>query len=313
LALDQDAAVETLLSFLENVGAPAEAQMYLRLFRGVPPGRFAVVLPTDAVLREGTGTFAEQLALLRSLGIFVSVAIGAFDAPTSLEVSWLFDALRDAELPSVKIVPGPDAFSETERAFERGAIPVTVFRERDEKSPPLPTDAAIAPELEEMLERVSPRKIIVLRGAGGLGPHGVGRLEIAPGHVLLGSGSGLSVINLRSDQAPLIRGGFLKPLEVAWVRRARSLLELLWTDTGPPVTFTIASPLSLLRELFTVRGEGTLVRLGAEISRFSGFDEVNVERLGGLLESGFGKRLREGFFQRTPLEIHLEKGTGASF
>jgi len=281
--------------------------MYLRLFRRVPRGRFAVVLPTDAVLRERAGTIAEQIALLYKLGIYVSLAIGAFDAPTTEEVGWLFDALTDAELPSIKIQPGAGAFEAAEQAFERGEIPVFVFREREVSSDALPKDTGIAFGLEEFLERVGPRKIIVLRSAGGLGPHGVGRLEISPGHVLLGSGSGLSVINLRSDQTALVRGNFMTSLEVAWLRRARGLLELLWTDSGPLTTFTVASPLSLLRELFTVRGEGTLIRLGAEISKVEGWNEVDRGRVAHLLEASFGRPLREGVLLRAPLEIHVEK------
>ncbi|OQX70352.1 MAG: hypothetical protein B6A08_00555 [Sorangiineae bacterium NIC37A_2] len=307
-APDKPSPGQALLSFLDSVGSPTEAQMYLRLFRAVPRGRFAVVLPTDAVLRERAGTLAEQLALLHALDISVSLAVGAFDNPTEEEVGWLFDALREAELPAVRIPYSEDALEKAEEALSRSEIPVFVLRERAVGSVGLPEDAAIAPDLEELLVKLSPRKIIILRGRGGLGPHGVGRLEVAPGHVLLGHASGLSVINLRSDQAPLVRGGFLPPLDVAWLRRARSLLELLWSGSGPQTAVTIASPLSLLRELFTVRGEGTLIRLGAEVEKFSSWDEIDRNRLHSLLEASFGRELRPGFWGRTPLEIHLEKG-----
>lgn len=298
----------TLLSFLDSVGAPSEAQMYLRLFQAVPRGRFAVVLPTDAVLRESAGTLAEQLALLHSLDISVSIAVGAFDTPTTEEIGWLFDALREAEVPAAQIPYSSEAFAQAEESVGRGLLPVFVLRERAVDAPGMPEDAAMAPELEELLGLIRPRKIIVLRSRGGLGPHGIGRLEVSPGHVLLGHASGLSVINLRSDQAPLIRGGFLNSLDVAWVRRARSLLELLWSGFGPQTAVTIASPLSLLRELFTVRGEGTLVRLGAELTKLTSWDEIDRPRLHALLETSFGRELRGGFWERTPLEIHLEKG-----
>lgn len=306
--VDKPSPSATLLSFLDSVGAPSEAQMYLRLFQGVPRGRFAVVLPTDAVLRERAGTLAEQLALLRALDISVSIAVGAFDSPTTEEVGWLFDALREAELPALQIPYSEGALIRAEEAFARGELPVFVLRERALGAPGLPEDAAMAPGLEELLGLVQPRKIIVLRGRGGLGPHGIGRLEITPGHVLLGHASGLSVINLRSDQAPLVRGGFLSSQDVAWLRRARSLLELLWSASGPQTAVTIASPLSLLRELFTVRGEGTLVRLGAELTKVSAWDEIERPRLQALLEASFGRELRAGFWDRRPLEIHLEKG-----
>jgi bifunctional N-acetylglutamate synthase/kinase len=306
LALEASQLGHTLLSFLESVGAPQETQMYLRLFREVPRGRLAIVLPTDSVLRERAGTLAEQLALLVRLGVFVSIAVGAYDAPTTQEVRWLFDACLEAEVKAVKVVPGPHARAEAEQAFARGELPVIVLRERgDQEADPI--DLPIAPFLEEFVSVMGPRKVIFLRASGGLGPHGAGHVEVAPGHLLLSQSTGFSVINLRSDQAPLMRGSFLSERDVAWLLRARGLLELLWSDSAAPVTVSVASPLSLLRELFTVRGEGTLIRLGADLRSASSWNEVKQPSVKELLEQSFGRPLMDGFFSRPMLEVHYEK------
>ena len=68
---------------------------------------------------------------------------------------------------------------------------------------------------------------------------------------------------------------------------------------------TISSPLDLLRELFTVKGAGTLLRRGAVIARREGFVAVDKERLRALLVSSFGRPPDEGFFSRPASEIYL--------
>jgi acetylglutamate synthase len=68
---------------------------------------------------------------------------------------------------------------------------------------------------------------------------------------------------------------------------------------------TISSPLDLLRELFTVKGAGTLLRRGAVIACKEGFANIERERLRALLESSFGRPPDEGFFSRPASQIYV--------
>jgi acetylglutamate kinase len=71
-------------------------------------------------------------------------------------------------------------------------------------------------------------------------------------------------------------------------------------------TVSVTSPLTLLRELFTVRGAGTLVKSGSVIERSSDYRGIRLERLRALLESSFERPLRAGFFERPPSSVYLE-------
>ena len=70
---------------------------------------------------------------------------------------------------------------------------------------------------------------------------------------------------------------------------------------------SIASPLNLLHELFTVKGAGTLLRRGARITRHDGYAGVDVERLHGLLISSFGKRVDDRFFDRPLRHVYVDE------
>ena len=91
----------------------------------------------------------------------------------------------------------------------------------------------------------------------------------------------------------VIWGGMLPKIESAM----RAVNEL-------PVesSVVLTRPTSLLRELFTHQGEGTLIRQGDAINRIDSFEGVNTEQLRGIIEGAFGhsRTLRADYFDSLP-------------
>ena len=85
------------------------------------------------------------------------------------------------------------------------------------------------------------------------------------------------------------------------LRQAGRLVELV----PEPLTVAITSPLDLLRELFTVKGAGTLVRRGSRIARHDAWSDVDQPRLQALIEDAFGRRLVPGFAERPARKIYV--------
>src|SRR5690606_35976855 len=91
----------------------------------------------------------------------------------------------------------------------------------------------------------------------------------------------------------------------------------------PRSTVSFTSPLSILRELFTVSGDGTLIKLGAALETFTSYGEVDRERVRALLSQSFGRIVKDQFWDRPVRAIHLEsdyrgvalveEGHGAAF
>lgn len=287
---------QAVLQFLESVGERSEAEIYLRLYRSLPRGRFALVAPSARSIRESGGALSEQLAFLKHLGLYASVVIGAVDPVEEEPLEWLLEAMQGEDLSPVVLDPEETgALRAAAQRLEDGQFPVFVLR--------APSDDRLA----ALVRDVSPRKVVFLRAAGGLGPSGGSRIELSPGHFLPVHESGIGVINLRSDERPLVDGAFLSETDVPWLARCRRVLEALEANAVTSSTVSIASPLSVLQELFTVRGEGTLVKLGAQIESFDRYDDVDLVRLASLIAESFGRPVLPRLFQRVPLSIHLER------
>jgi acetylglutamate synthase len=63
-------------------------------------------------------------------------------------------------------------------------------------------------------------------------------------------------------------------------------------EQSPELHVSIASPWNLLEELFTVRGAGCLVRRGSIIRHVTDIQELDRERVSGLMRDSFGREIR---------------------
>lgn len=78
-------------------------------------------------------------------------------------------------------------------------------------------------------------------------------------------------------------------------------------DERPGIHLSITSPINLLKEIFTVKGAGTLFRKGSEIQHFHGLEGLDRARLVNLLESSFRKKLKDESFLDRVSHAYLEK------
>lgn len=289
------AAAETVLTFLESVGRRSEAEFYLGLFRKLPKESFALVLIREAALSSAPGSVVEQLRFLADLDLGVAIVLGAWspgDAERTAE-DLAAGLLRRALTPAQFSLDQPGLTQALTGALRRKEIPLVKVSGDDPFA-----------RLGWLAGQLGTRKVVVLRQQGGLGPHGVSRIWLGPGHVLGGHAGGISVVNLRADHDALTRSGLLPAADTTLLSAIKIVLE---SANLPNTTLSVTSPLSLLNELFTVRGAGTLVKLGSAIHRFSSYDELDRERLAALLESSFKRRLAPGFFDTPPSAIYLEE------
>jgi hypothetical protein len=293
------ATAEAVLTFLESVGRRSEAELYLRLFRELPRESFAIVAPESSLVRQSGASMAEQLRFLADLGLFAPVVMGLF-APVQASVATdrLLRRLRAAGLEAaVYDLPQP-ALAEAVRAeLRNGQIPVLSF-----------TDSGASIEerfamVGSLAQELGSRKLVLLRRKGALGA-GLDRgLELAPGHAMPMSGDGISVINLRTDFELLTERDLLTADDLQLLKGVRSLLEAEWVAS---LQASVTAPLALLRELFTMRGAGTLIKRGTAIARAEHYAEVDQDRLRGLLDMSFHKPLVSDFFSHPLTALYYE-------
>jgi len=293
------AAAEAVLTFLENVGRRSEAELYLRLFRELPRHSFALVLTDAPVVRHALGSVLEQLRFLADLGLVAPIVVGAFSPESSAR-----GAAQLAEhLPTVGLTPRIHDLPESGLAallseeLDADQVPVLRFSPRPGERP-----RDRFHQIGVLAGELSSRKIVLLRQRGSLKLRDESA-QLGPAYRLLWDGGQVSVLNLRHDLPLLTESRLLRRDDA----RLAELVGLLLDGAGQrQLTVSVTEPWSMLRELFTVKGAGTLIKVGTELERHTSYATLDRERLTGLLERSFGRRLAEDFFSRPPLAIYVE-------
>lgn len=280
---------DVVLRFLESVGRPAEARFYLGLFRATPREQFAAIAIDAHVMSGAVDAVVLDLTFLAALDLFPMVALGLFQPAEAAAHARRLKRRLDAAGVGSEIVPaavGDDAADEALAprlgdAMRAGTIPIASFEPRDGEQP-----ADRLARLGRILAALRTRKLIFLHRPGGLRQRGA----LVP------------LVNLTTDAAALLSSRELSRKEALMVSSAQSLCESAEGSFAVAVT----SPLNLLRELFTVKGAGTLLRRGARIVRHEGWSGVDVGRVRALLQSSFGRATDASFFEREPSAVYLD-------
>lgn len=284
-----------MLTFLESVGRRSEAEFYLRMFHGLPKESFAIIVPGGPVVRSALGSIVEQLRFLADLGLYATVVLGLFDPDTGASSA----ERLIKRLPTAGMAPSPHEMSEPDVVelvrddLRRERIPVLHFRKATEE-----TLEQRLSQLGNLSQQLGTRKVALLRRRGGFRPLAGKRTD----EKLSVEGGRISIINLTTDRAR-ITPGMLSKRDMELLVASDRLIQLAEPN---PLLISITSPLNLLKELFTVKGAGTLVKRGSAVERHTSYATVDVPRLRQLLESSFGKELSPSFFELPPLAVYID-------
>ncbi len=267
---------DLVLRFLASIGRPAEAQQYLDLFRSEHPERFAVVHVADAVVRHAADALAVELRYLVELGLEPVLAFGAIEPRGAARAA----QRMAAALGPVRSRHCPATAAAVTAVCRANAIPLVTF-EREDGGADGRFDA-----LADLAGALDTRKLVFVSRRSGLQPSG-GRV--------------VSIIDLATERDAWLAPGALPADQQKLLRQIARVLDRV----PHRLTVSVTSPLDLLRELFTVKGAGTLVRRGSAITRHLGWDGVDRARLRALVEESFGRPLVAGFEQRPVLAIYV--------
>jgi len=247
---------QLVLRFLASVGRPAEAELYLSLFRAERRESFAVIVVDGEVAGVAADALAVDLEFLAELGLS---PILVFESAAQAEqlAAWLGADAR-ATVATAEAAP---------ELARRGGIALVPMSGLD--------------QLGDLCRDVATRKVVLLGSDGGL----------------TRAGEALSIVDLTAEWDELTAPGALSDGHLEILHRARALID----GVSHSMAVAVTSPLDLLRELFTVRGAGTLIRRGAAVSVHEGLAGLDRARLAALIESAFARPLARGFLDR-PVE-----------
>jgi acetylglutamate kinase len=276
---------DAVLRFLESMGKGSEAEFYLALFRAEAKERFAAISVDANVARHASEAVVLDLRFLARLGLSPVVVLGLFEPTDAVEHgSRIRRRLEKGGVPAVMVPPSDPQLGDTVASAARaGTLPIVAFG--------LPEGATTEDRftsLGQLLSTLKTRKLIFLNRRGSLRQRG----------------ASVSLVNLTTEYETFASSKELSRKQQLILSQARRLVfELL----PHKLLVSTTSPLDLLRELFTVKGAGTLLRRGAVVSCKQGFEEVDLARLGALLENSFGRPPVPAFFQSPVSRVYLEE------
>jgi hypothetical protein len=279
---------DAILRFMESVGHRSEAEFYLALFRAEKKESFANLVIEASVLRDAAEAVVLDLRFLAGLGLTPVVSLGLNGAGKAgaEQAEKLARRLERAAVPcAVSSADEPSLVGTITENARAGVIPIVAFTNGDATDEPERWDA-----LGALSDGLKTRKLIFVSRRGGL------RLRQ--------SETELPIINLATDYDGLVAKRLLSPRRLSFLQQSR---RLLFERTNHRMFVAVTSSLLLLRELFTIRGAGTLIKRGSTIMVNDGLGGIDGERLSALLTSSFGRQLEPAFFDRQIDRAYIEE------
>lgn len=267
---------ELVVRFLSNIGRPGEVDVYLQLFRAARPESFAILAVSDSVLQVAAGALVTDLGFLSSLGLRPVVVLGLVAPRKATATAHLLSEWLSTDVPH-RIVTG-DIAAETARS---GVIPLVPLDSDGARS----TDAQFA-ALAALATDLGTRKVVFLGRRSGFRPVG----QPTP-----------SLVDVTTEYDALAAPGALPVKQAALLAQVRTLLGAV----PHRMTVSVTSPLDLLRELFTERGAGTLIRRGSTVRRATSLSDVDRPRLDQLIRTAFGRPLAPTFWERPFERVYI--------
>ncbi|EDO33374.1 predicted protein [Nematostella vectensis] len=289
---DKSQKNQDLKRFLEEVGTdPKEARYWLRQFQtreSYPEQPFAVVEISPNVFMEDEmlNKLASCLSFLTRNGMPVVIVHGinpVLPSQTDFQHQVLADSIKLVSLleqHGTKARPvscSSDVFHAASTSLS-GQIPILTAVGKSPSGQTLyidPTSAAV--ELAAILQ---PTKVVFLNTEGGL--------RDSSGQV-----RGIALVS--SDQVRVI-----DIMCIIIVKSIRDLLLCLPSETSAVIT----SANSLITELFTHNGSGTLFQVSEQINAYHSLENVDVERLRSLIIRSFDQDLSLDYFSKIERQLH---------
>ena len=327
----------TIVRLLSNMASAREIHLYLKRFSQLDASRFAVVRVGGAVLRDELDALVSSLAFLQQVGLTPIVIHGPgpqldedlaaegiqarqigdirYTSPEALAVVRrvlqrvnlrLVEALQAVGVRATSLQTGVFEAEYLDR--EKYGLVGNVVRVHTDAS-----DAAIAASsipviaslgetaggqlltlqtnsaADALVKQTAPYKVIFLNQRGGLFDRRGRRIES---------------ISLSAEYTELIRQPWFEPSARAELERIHDLLMQL----PPSTSLSITRPDEMAKELFTHRGSGTLIRRGEKIEAHGSWGGLDRERLRALIESSFGRRLSDDYFESvTPVRVYVSE------
>lgn len=311
-----------------------EADFYLQEMRELEPGRFAVIKVGGETVNQDLESLTSDIAMLADLGLYPVIVHGGkpqinadleaggitpkrhnglriTDEDTLESVQrglgqvnkLLVDTLASKGVEAVGITGGVfEAHykdrevlgyvgevdrvdtSAIQEAVEAGKVPIVSCLGEDSEGNPLNINGD--PAAQALGAAMQPHRFIMLTDVPGV----LGRDRRV-----------MSVLNDTQKVESLIADGTISEGMIPKVESGMRALHDLPADSSVVIT----NPQTLIRELFTHQGGGTLLRHGDAIAHLPSVQAVDQDAVRALIETSLGKQLVDDYFEQLPEDAEV--------
>lgn len=276
---------EPIFKFFEIAGNSRDSEIFLKNFQSQSPEKFAIIYAETEALSNSFLSFLHDLKFLYSLNLYPSVVIEKKSEDylklfyqniyTSLHSPGKFDLFPFELIQASQKTP-----ELIQKKISAKKIPFVIFDSGE---------IHYLNFIGSLASDISTNKIMILREQSGL-------KEIQ-------KNQNISIINMETDYSKLVQENVLSEKDRELFLNAKTILD---NSTNPKLSIAVTSPISLLKELFTIKGSGTYIKKGSKIQILNSYKEVDSKKLKDLFERAFRKKIQEDFFQKKVKKIFLE-------
>lgn len=277
-------STDQLQKFFEMTGNEADSLIFLKSFRSIDSEKFLLIYVDSEVVMESFSTFYYDLKTLYSLGLY-PVILMSQDSISYIDLFFkgIFDSSKDYHKksePRCDVLPLlENGVEKIKASIDKRHIPFVVFDSEEN----------IFEAVSEIAKHLLTAKFLIVSPKGGLRNKK--------------SNEKISIINIRSDYQFLCDEDCLFPESLFLLEQLKNILENKITHS---MNIAITSPMTMLRELFTVKGSGTFIKLGSEIKHINDVGSVDKTKLAHLLNAAFRKKIDPRFLDSKIDSLFLE-------
>ncbi len=296
---------DTIRLFLDSIGRSEEYEFYLKKFLSDRSSCFALLCPDEGALTDGGENLRFALAFLRRLELLPAVL---FTGPRAEE---LFAHLGAAE---ETVVYRPFESTEMEDDVPR-RMPRRSLAEADSAGAALEVELLCELSAAIMEARSRGRSLaIVCENETLLSALQFLTRQVAPRAYFIRNAGALRDPDGRELLYYHFRSGRekLHPEDGGLAHLTQALLEYAAErrrhgEKRNYLHLSVTAPFNLLKEIFTVKGAGTIVRPGSVLLHLTNAADVDRERLVELLGQSFRKKLVNQNFLEHAAHVYVEE------
>jgi acetylglutamate kinase len=277
---------ELLYRFFEFTGNEKDSLIYLKTFREIQPESFALLYCNSLCFSETGESLLYDLKLLQQLELYPVVVLHQ-SVLEYIKVFYGKNINFDLELSqnslNVRVVSSNSSIcsDEIKEAIFNKKIPIVPITESEDEI------FNILKIIKDIIKIINSKKIIYLT------PERLFQTE---------NQYQISMINYSNLESLDVAIDSLSSFEKTLI----SLIKDLLTESKSFLkSASVTTPISLFKELFTIKGNGTYFKLGSEIIK-TNLSDINKEKLKKLLEASFHRPIKNEFLDSKIDSILLE-------